>query len=150
MVRLRISYHTVTNPFRRYYGSSCPECGFFTVSINGSAPQRLTAKSNSTHVSTGTLVKYEPWSRQTHCHPHSRRHKLHVAFSLDFFRSVTAKCDDNMKYLTLPFSLPASFVVQCPPRKKCACAKLHWSTTTKRHYQRTPRSIPPIKQTESR
>ena len=40
------SYHTISNLLRRYYSTVGPNFGFFTVSIDGSTPQRLTAKSD--------------------------------------------------------------------------------------------------------
>jgi len=46
MVRLTISYHAFANQFRRYYGSVGPIYSFFNLSIDGSKPQRLNAKSN--------------------------------------------------------------------------------------------------------
>ena len=43
MVRVCVSYHSMTNLYSRYYGYLCSHCGFFTVSINGSTLQRLNA-----------------------------------------------------------------------------------------------------------
>src|SRR5258706_5465564 len=46
MGRLTISCHAFANQFRRYYGSVGPIYSFFNLSIDGSKPQRLNAKSN--------------------------------------------------------------------------------------------------------
>ncbi|SRR5258706_404250 len=46
MVRMCISYHTMTNLLHRYYGRFCPNCGYIKVSIDGSTPQRLNTRSS--------------------------------------------------------------------------------------------------------
>jgi len=88
MVRLRISYHTVTNLFRRCYGVFDRASGLFNVSVDGSAPQVLSANSN--------VVLYQRvlWSN-TSLGP--GRHTVTLTnidgkyLQVDFFRSVTDK-----------------------------------------------------------
>jgi hypothetical protein len=88
MVRLSISYHTLTNLLRRYYGSVGPTCGFFNLSIDGSTPQRLNATSDL------FLDQQLIWSN-TSLGP--GRHTITITHddtdpnketNLDFFRSV--------------------------------------------------------------
>ena len=45
MVRLHISYNTITELSRRYYSRNGPDLAAFTVSIDGSTPQRVNATS---------------------------------------------------------------------------------------------------------
>src|SRR5258706_3675624 len=103
MVRLTISYHSLTNLFRRYYGSVGPIYGFFNLSIDGSKPQRLNAKSNL------YLDQQLIWSNDS---LGPGRHTITLThddtdpdkeLNLDFFRSVI--CDAiKVKHLTLPIS----------------------------------------------
>jgi len=88
MVRLPISYHALTNLFRRYYGSVGPTGGFFNLSIDGSTPQRLNANSNL------FLDQQLIWSnislgpgRHTITLTHDDTDPT-AEFNLDFFRSV--------------------------------------------------------------
>ena len=48
----------LTDPFHRYYGAVDIPHGFFTVSIDGSTPQRLNGKSN-----VGQLAQQMLWSK---------------------------------------------------------------------------------------
>ena len=82
--------YIMVNLFRRYYGTQAPEYGFFTISIDGSKPERLSAKSNITQ---GQRML---WSN-TDLSP--GRHNLTLTHddangttvSLDFFRSVPSQ-----------------------------------------------------------
>ena len=88
MVRLHTLYSVLNNLSRRYYGSVGPTYGFCSLSIDGSTPQRLNAKSS------GYLDQHLIWSNVslgsgrhtlTITHDDTRADKL---ISLDFFRSV--------------------------------------------------------------
>jgi hypothetical protein len=65
MTRVCISCDTMTHLFCRYYGRFCPLCGFLTVSIDGSAPQRFIQRLRSKSVSVDDLIEYKAWPRQT-------------------------------------------------------------------------------------
>lgn len=87
MVRLRISYHTTTNLFRRYYGRRCDHCGHFSVSVDGSPPQWPWESTK------WTLNQQMLWSNTT---LGPGRHTVNIThddskdmmISLDFFRLV--------------------------------------------------------------
>jgi len=89
MVRLPISYHALTNLFRRYYGTVGLTGGSFNLSIDGSTPQRLNTKDNL------FLTQQLIWSN-TSLSP--GRHTITLTrddtnpahgLNLDFFRLVT-------------------------------------------------------------
>jgi hypothetical protein len=93
MVRLRSSKHAcdlLIKLSRRHYGSLGPSHGFFTVSVDGSAPQLLDGKSNV------ELYERMLWS---HTGLSPGRHTVTLTvqddtnstyIDLDFFRSVTS------------------------------------------------------------
>jgi len=58
MVTQLIPYHVLANLLRRYYSAVDIPHGFFTVSIDGSTPQRLNGKSN-----VGQLAQQMLWSK---------------------------------------------------------------------------------------
>ena len=88
MVWLPVSSHTMTNLLCRYYSGVGPGYGFFNVSIDGSTPQRLTAKSNS------YLYQQLIWSNTSLIpgrHNITLTHDdvgVNSTLGLDFFRSV--------------------------------------------------------------
>jgi len=88
MVRFHISYHTVTNLFRRCYGILSPLSGFFNVSVDGSVPQQFSANNGV------TLYQSVLWAN-TSLSPGSHTVTLtnvggnFDVLQLDFFRSVT-------------------------------------------------------------
>ena len=88
MVRSHISYRTVANLSHRYYGVFDHDSGFFNVSVDGSAPQRLLRAENSAGLYQSML-----WSN-TSLGP--GRHTITLTnvedfrrLGLDFFGSVT-------------------------------------------------------------
>ena len=80
-----------TNLFFRYYSSVDESCGFYTVSIDGSEPERLNAKNPG-----GSLNQQMLWSKANLT---ADRHTLTLKqddfdgnyTGLDFFRSVTSE-----------------------------------------------------------
>ena len=89
MVRVCVSYHAMTNLYCRCYGFSCPECGFFTVSINGSTQQRLNASGDSDH---NQRMIWSNASLGPGRHTITLTHDDNDPFArlfLSFFRSVT-------------------------------------------------------------
>jgi len=88
MVRLRISYHTMTNLFRRCYGVLDPLSGFFNVSVDGSVPQRLSAK-NSVGLYQSMLWSNTSLGPGRHTVTITNVDESLQQFQLDFFRSVT-------------------------------------------------------------
>ena len=88
MVWSSLSYHTVVNLFRRYYGTVNLDRGFFNVSIDGSTPQRLNAESYRSRRQQliWSNVSLGPGRHNltiTHDDP-----RFFKDLSLDFFRSV--------------------------------------------------------------
>ncbi len=87
MVRLPISYHLITNVFRRYYSSVGATNGVFTVLIDGSTPERLSASSD---LYLDQRMLWSNTSLGTGRHTVTLTHDdTNIAsLSLDFFRSV--------------------------------------------------------------
>ena len=88
MVRGCISHHTMTNLYCRYYGRSCSACGSFTVSINGSTPERMNASGS---VDLDQRMIWSNTSLGTGRHTVTITHdddRLTARLYLDFFRSV--------------------------------------------------------------
>ena len=80
------SQNALANPFLRYYSDVDITHGFFTVSIDGSTPERLNGKNNG-----GQLTQRMLWSK-TNLNPGSHTFTLThddvsgTFISLDFFR----------------------------------------------------------------
>ena len=90
MVRLRISYNPMTNSFCRYYASLGPDYGFFTISIDGSKPERLSAK-NTLPQSQRMLWSNTDLSPGRHNVTLTHDDANSTTVSLDFFRSVPSE-----------------------------------------------------------
>ncbi len=91
MVRFRIYYYYImADLFRRYYGSQGPDYGFFTISIDGSRPERLSAKSNITQ---GQRMLWSNADLSPGRHNVTLTHDdaNSTTVSLDFFRSVPSE-----------------------------------------------------------
>jgi len=80
----------MTNLFRRYYGSASRNCGFFTVSIDGSPPQRLTCK-NDVELNQRMLWSNTSLEPGRHTITLTQDDKDSAVLPLDFFRSVTSE-----------------------------------------------------------
>jgi hypothetical protein len=97
----------------RYYADLDSSHGYYTVSIDGSEPERLSGKNDG-----GQLTQLMLWSK-TDLRP--GRHNLTLKhddiggtyMSLDYFRSVTNEMKVHWSDFHPPLFLPAS-VVQCP------------------------------------
>jgi len=87
MVRLRISYDAVTNLFRRCYGVIGPVSAFFTVSVNGSTPQRFSGN-NSVSLSQKVLWSDTNLGPGRHTVVLTRNDTTTNPIYLDFFRQV--------------------------------------------------------------
>ena len=90
MVRLSILYHMIANVLRRYYGSVGPSYGAFTVTIDGSTPERLNA---SASLSVDQRMLWSNTSLGTGRHTVTLTHddSYTASLSLDFFRSVISR-----------------------------------------------------------
>ena len=90
MVRLHISYDTMTNFLRRYYARNGPDLAVFTVSIDGSTPQRVNATTKlGVNQSMLWSNKNLPAGRHTVTLTHDDANGSW--FALDFFRLVTSE-----------------------------------------------------------
>ena len=85
MVRLRISYDAMTNLFRRCYGVIGPGLPFFTVSIDGSTPQRFSGN-NSVRLSQKVLWSNTTLSPGRHTVTLTHDDNTGYQIYLDFFR----------------------------------------------------------------
>ena len=77
----------MTNIFRRYYGSVGATYGAFTVSINGSTPERLNA-SNRLYLDQRMLWSNTSLGIGRHTVTLTHDDNNTASLSLDFFRSV--------------------------------------------------------------
>ena len=109
MVRLHISYNTITELLRRYYARNGPDLAAFTVSIDGSTPQRVNATSKvgvnqSMLWSNSSLGVGKHNVTFTHDDINGRY------FGLDFFRLVTDEVRPQGRIADFPsLSLLAPF-----------------------------------------
>lgn len=115
----------MANLFSRYYGSFGPSTGAFTVSVDGSTPERLNGKGDL------YLDQRMLWSNAS---LGPGRHTVTLTnddaapdtkFSLDFFRLVVSSVKQDNKGETTDstyLSLLLPLVVKHPPRKRRVCA----------------------------
>ena len=90
MVRLHISYNTMTDLLRRYYARNGPDLALFTVSVDGSTPQRVNATTK------WGVNQSKLWSNTNLA---AGRHTVTLThdgangswFALDFFRLVASE-----------------------------------------------------------
>ena len=97
-----------SNLFLRYYSSVAPWYGFYTVSIDGSEPERLNAKTDG-----GFLTQQMLWSKTSltpgrHTFTLKQDDRSGDFTGLDFFRLVTwnkGAISDSHPLLLIPISI---------------------------------------------
>jgi hypothetical protein len=83
-----IPYHVLNNLFRRYYGHvGAPPC-FFTISINGSTPERSNGRNNKEDLAQQMLWSKTDLGPGRHIVTLAQDDVNGTALHVDFFRSV--------------------------------------------------------------
>lgn len=101
MVRRHISHSTITELPRRYYSRNGPDLAVFTVSIDGSAPQRVNATSRL-GVNQSMLWSNKSLGVGKHNVTFTHDDENGKYFGLDFFRLVTSDVRPRGRIPDLP------------------------------------------------
>jgi hypothetical protein len=121
MVRSHISCNPMTDLLCRYYAINGPDLAVFTISIDGSTPQRVNATSK---LGMNQRLLWSNTSLDPGSHTVTLTHDdaNGTWFTLDFFRLVASEVRQQGQISDLPLSyrLPHLFV-QFPPRGRRVC-----------------------------
>jgi hypothetical protein len=87
LVRLHVSYNAIADLFRRYYARNGPDLAVFTISMDGSTPQRVNATTNL-GVNQRLLWSSKSLGPGNHTITLTHDGANGAWFALDFFRLV--------------------------------------------------------------